>query len=81
MSVRRKPDSGRPRQTSHREERHILRNARVHSTASSAAVQAQVTPSLGALVTSRTIRRHLAEGHLGTKHPLRVLPLTPPSRL
>ncbi|GFT23680.1 transposable element Tcb1 transposase [Trichonephila clavipes] len=28
-------------------------------------------------VSSRTIRRCLAEGHLGSWHPLRVLPLTP----
>ncbi|GFW22074.1 transposable element Tcb2 transposase [Trichonephila clavipes] len=42
-----------------------------------AAIQAQVAPSLGAPVSSRTIRRRLAEGHLG---PLRVLPLTPTRR-
>ncbi|GFU41887.1 transposable element Tcb2 transposase [Trichonephila clavipes] len=46
-------------------------------TASSAAMQAQVAPSLGALVSSRTVRRRLAEGHLGSWRPLRVLPLTP----
>ncbi|GFV41689.1 uncharacterized protein TNCV_3628401 [Trichonephila clavipes] len=28
-------------------------------------------------VSSRTIRRRLAEGHLGSRHPLRLLPLTP----
>ncbi|GFT70561.1 transposable element Tcb2 transposase [Trichonephila clavipes] len=36
-----------------------------------------VAPSLGALVSSRTIRRRLAEGHLALWRPLRVLPLTP----
>ncbi|GFV25269.1 transposable element Tcb2 transposase [Trichonephila clavipes] len=46
------------------------------SIASSAALQAQVAPSLGAPVSSRTIRRCLAEGHLG----LRELPLTPTHR-
>ncbi|GFW32846.1 HTH_Tnp_Tc3_2 domain-containing protein [Trichonephila clavipes] len=56
---------------------HIVRNARVRSTASSAAIQAQVAPSLGAPVSSRTIRRCLAEGHLESRRPLRVLPLTP----
>ncbi|GFV16498.1 hypothetical protein TNCV_4785601 [Trichonephila clavipes] len=61
-----KTSSGCPRQTSHREDRHIARNARVRPTASSAAVQAQVATSLGALVSSRTIRSHLAEGHLGS---------------
>ncbi|GFY16236.1 hypothetical protein TNCV_2348811 [Trichonephila clavipes] len=30
------------------------------------------------LVSSRTIRRRLSEGHLGLRCPLRVLPLTPP---
>ncbi|GFV98683.1 transposable element Tcb2 transposase [Trichonephila clavipes] len=55
MSFIRRPGSGRPRQTSHREERHIIRNVRVQPTASSAAIQAQVAPSLGAPVSSRTI--------------------------
>ncbi|GFX07485.1 transposable element Tcb2 transposase [Trichonephila clavipes] len=64
MSFTQRPGSGRPRQTSHREDHHIERNARVQPTASSAAIQAQVAPSLGAPVSSRTIRRRLAEGHL-----------------
>ncbi|GFX99042.1 transposable element Tcb1 transposase [Trichonephila clavipes] len=76
MSFTRRPGSGRPRQTSRREDRNIVRNARVQSTVSSAAIQAQVAPSLGAPVSSRTIRRRLAEGHLGSWHPLRVLLLT-----
>ncbi|GFV58117.1 transposable element Tcb2 transposase [Trichonephila clavipes] len=63
--------------TSPREDRHIARNARVQPTASSAAIQAQVEPSLGAHVSSRTIRRRLVEGHLGSQRPLRVLPLKP----
>ncbi|GFW89465.1 transposable element Tcb2 transposase [Trichonephila clavipes] len=49
-------------------------------TASSAAIQAQVAPSLMAPVSSRSIRRHLAEEHLGSRRPLRVLPLTPTHR-
>ncbi|GFU05488.1 transposable element Tcb2 transposase [Trichonephila clavipes] len=52
----------------------------VPPTASSATIQAQVAPSLGALVSSRTIRRRLAEGYLGSRCPLRVLPLTPTHR-
>ncbi|GFX98422.1 transposable element Tcb2 transposase [Trichonephila clavipes] len=55
-------------------------NARVQPTASSAVIQAQVAPSLGAPVSSRTIRRRLAEGYLGSRSPLRVLPLTPSLR-
>ncbi|GFU94990.1 transposable element Tcb2 transposase [Trichonephila clavipes] len=62
--------------TSRREDRHIVRNILVQPTASSAAIQAQVAPSLGAPVSSRTIRRRLAEGHSGSWYPLRVLPLT-----
>ncbi|GFX82882.1 transposable element Tcb2 transposase [Trichonephila clavipes] len=67
MSFTRRAGSGHPRQTSRREGRHIVRNARAQPTASSAAVQAQVVPSLGAPVSSRTIRRRLAEGHLGSR--------------
>ncbi|GFT21509.1 transposable element Tcb1 transposase [Trichonephila clavipes] len=37
-------------------------------------------PSLGVPVSSRTIRRCLAEGHFGSWRPLRVLPLTPTHR-
>ncbi|GFX27414.1 uncharacterized protein TNCV_35111 [Trichonephila clavipes] len=77
MSFTQRPGSGRPRQTSRREDHHIVRNACVQPTASSAAIQAQVAPSLGTPEFSRTIRRRLAEGHLGSRHPLCVLPLTP----
>ncbi|GFT81153.1 transposable element Tcb2 transposase [Trichonephila clavipes] len=38
------------------------------------------TPCVGTPVSSRTIRRHLAEGHLGSWCPLRVLPFTPTHR-
>ncbi|GFY18304.1 transposable element Tcb1 transposase [Trichonephila clavipes] len=41
---------------------------------------AQVAPSLGAPVSSRTIPTRLAEGHLGSRRPLRVLLLTPTHR-
>ncbi|GFW18414.1 transposable element Tcb2 transposase [Trichonephila clavipes] len=80
MSFTRRPGSGRPRQTSRREDQHIIRNARVQPTSSSAAIQAQVVPLLGAPVSSGTIRRCLAEGQLRTWRPLRVLPLTPTHR-
>ncbi|GFT62108.1 uncharacterized protein TNCV_3812641 [Trichonephila clavipes] len=46
-SFTRRPGSGRPRQTSRRENHPIVRNARVQPTASSAAIQAQVVPSIG----------------------------------
>ncbi|GFW14598.1 transposable element Tcb2 transposase [Trichonephila clavipes] len=46
-------------------------------TASSAAIRAQVATLLGTPVSSRTIRKRLAEGHLGSWHPLRKLLLTP----
>ncbi|GFV27889.1 transposable element Tcb2 transposase [Trichonephila clavipes] len=80
MSFARRPGSGSPRQTSSREDRHIVRNARVQPTASSAAIQAQVAPSLGTPISSQNIRRRLAEGHLGSWHPLHELPLTPTHR-
>ncbi|GFV69293.1 transposable element Tcb1 transposase [Trichonephila clavipes] len=48
----------------------------VEKTATSAAIQAQVAHSLGVPVSSRTIRRR----HLGSRSPLRVLPLTPTHR-
>ncbi|GFW94498.1 transposable element Tcb2 transposase [Trichonephila clavipes] len=76
MSFTRRPDLGRPRQTSRREDLHIVRHARVPPNASSAAIQVQVAPSLGVHVSSRTIPRPLAEGHLGSRSPLRTLPLT-----
>ncbi|GFY22864.1 transposable element Tcb2 transposase [Trichonephila clavipes] len=71
MPFTRKPGSGGPRQTSRREDHNIVINARVQRTASSAAIQAQVAPSLGAPASSRIIRRRLAEGHLGSRRPLR----------
>ncbi|GFV49901.1 transposable element Tcb2 transposase [Trichonephila clavipes] len=47
-----RPGSGRPRQTSRREDRHIVRNARLQATASLSTIQAHVAPSLGAPVSS-----------------------------
>ncbi|GFW23206.1 transposable element Tcb1 transposase [Trichonephila clavipes] len=41
MSFTQRPSSGHPRQTSRREDRHIVKNARVQTTASSAAIQEQ----------------------------------------
>ncbi|GFX07694.1 HTH_Tnp_Tc3_2 domain-containing protein [Trichonephila clavipes] len=67
----RRPSSGCSRPTSRREDRHIVRNARVQPTASLAAIQAQ------GHVSSQTLRRHLAEGHLGFRRQLRALLLTP----
>ncbi|PRD28163.1 UNVERIFIED_CONTAM: hypothetical protein NCL1_33244 [Trichonephila clavipes] len=72
MSFTRRPGSGRPQQTSRREDRSIVRNARLQPTASSAAIQKQVAPSLVAPASSRTIRKRLAEGHLRSRRPLRV---------
>ncbi|GFW13574.1 HTH_Tnp_Tc3_2 domain-containing protein [Trichonephila clavipes] len=80
MTFTRRPGSGRPRQTSRREDHHIVRNARVQPLASSVTIQTQVAPSLVAPVSSQTIRRRLAEGHLGSRRSLRVLPLTPTHR-
>ncbi|GFX20394.1 transposable element Tcb2 transposase [Trichonephila clavipes] len=80
LSIKRRLGSGHPRQTSRRENCHIVRNARLQPTASSAAILTQVEPLLGDHVSSHTIRRRLVEGHLGSWRPLRVLPLTPTHR-
>ncbi|PRD22311.1 UNVERIFIED_CONTAM: hypothetical protein NCL1_49422 [Trichonephila clavipes] len=69
MSFRRRPGSRRSRQTSRREDGQIVRNTRVQPTASFAAIQEQFESSLGAPVSSRTIRRHLAKGHLEEANP------------
>ncbi|GFW71400.1 transposable element Tcb2 transposase [Trichonephila clavipes] len=74
MSFTGRPDPGRPRQTSRQKVRHIVRNACVLPTASLAPILAQVELSFGYPVSSRIIPRSLAEGHLGSRHPLRVLP-------
>ncbi|GFX49685.1 transposable element Tcb2 transposase [Trichonephila clavipes] len=55
MSLTGRPGSGHSLQISRREERRIVRNARVQPTASSTAIQAHVALSLGTPVSSRTI--------------------------
>ncbi|GFY11150.1 transposable element Tcb2 transposase [Trichonephila clavipes] len=57
MSCTQRSGSGRARQTSRRENRHIVRNARVQPSASPATIQAKVALSLGDPVFSRAIRR------------------------
>ncbi|GFX81483.1 uncharacterized protein TNCV_143331 [Trichonephila clavipes] len=49
MSYTQRSGSGRPRQTSRREDHHIIRNALVQPIVSSTAIQAQLEPSLGPL--------------------------------
>lgn len=73
----RRPGSGRPRQTTSRQDRLILRQARILPTSSVSTIQRQVAPSLQVPVSASTISRRLAEGHLVSRRPLRVLPLTP----
>ncbi|GFW33442.1 organic cation transporter protein [Trichonephila clavipes] len=72
-----RPSSRCFRQTSHREDHRIIRHALAKSTASLDAVLTTVTPSLRAPVSSRSIARCLAKGHLVSWCPLRVLPMTP----
>ncbi|PRD25461.1 UNVERIFIED_CONTAM: hypothetical protein NCL1_40878 [Trichonephila clavipes] len=52
MSFTRRPGSRRPQQTSRREDHHIVINARIQPTASSAAIQVQVVHSLGPCIFS-----------------------------
>ncbi|GFX34863.1 hypothetical protein TNCV_2328031 [Trichonephila clavipes] len=75
MSFTRRPGSGRSRQTSHPEDRHIKKRTRTvncfighHLGTSSTFTKVHVS--------SRTIRRRLSQGHLCSRRPLRVLPLT-----
>ncbi|GFV03270.1 transposable element Tcb2 transposase [Trichonephila clavipes] len=55
-----------PLTASCREDHHIVRNASVQPNVSSAAIQAQVAPSLRPPVSSQTIRMLLDEGLLGS---------------
>ncbi|GFW34507.1 transposable element Tcb2 transposase [Trichonephila clavipes] len=75
MSITRRPGSGRPRLTSRREDSHIVRNARVQPTASSAGTSTPFTRSPSVFSNNRKVP---GERHLGSRRPLRVLPLTPP---
>ncbi|GFW10816.1 transposable element Tcb2 transposase [Trichonephila clavipes] len=59
MSYTRKPGSGRLQQTSRREDHHIVRNACVQTTASSATIQAQI-PHGERLNPSFDLQRHTA---------------------
>ncbi|GFY09062.1 transposable element Tcb2 transposase [Trichonephila clavipes] len=72
--------SGCPRQTSRREDYRIGGCPRTANCFVGRHPGTGSTPSLGALVSSGTIRKRLAEGHLGSRLPLRVLPLTPTHR-
>ncbi|GFX21346.1 transposable element Tcb2 transposase [Trichonephila clavipes] len=67
MSFTRRPSSGHPRQISHQNDHHIIRIARVQPAASSDAILAKVVSSVKAHVSSQTIRRRLAEGHLESR--------------
>ncbi|GFW17763.1 HTH_Tnp_Tc3_2 domain-containing protein [Trichonephila clavipes] len=80
MSFTPRPYSGRHRRISRREDRHIIRHARVELTASLAAVRTLAAASLRAHVSSRTIARRQAEGHLVSRGPLRVLLMIPTHR-
>ncbi|GFU71036.1 transposable element Tcb2 transposase [Trichonephila clavipes] len=65
------------RQTSRREDRHIIRDARVEPTASLAAVRTQAASSLKRpLCLLETIARRMTKGHLVSRSSLRVLPMT-----
>ncbi|GFW59619.1 HTH_Tnp_Tc3_2 domain-containing protein [Trichonephila clavipes] len=77
MSFTRRPGSGCPRQTSRREDHHIIRHTRMQPTASLAVVQTKTAPSLRAPASSRSIAKCLTEGHLVSRRLLRVLPMTP----
>ncbi|GFW77025.1 HTH_Tnp_Tc3_2 domain-containing protein [Trichonephila clavipes] len=72
MSFIQRRGSGHPRQTSRREDLHILRNTRIQPTASSDAIHSLVAPS------QEPHRRRLAGRYFGSRCPLLVLTLSPP---
>ncbi|GFW63548.1 transposable element Tcb2 transposase [Trichonephila clavipes] len=75
ISFTRRPGSECPGQTSRREDRHIVRNTR--SNCSIGRLPGTGSTFTRAPVSSRTIRRHLAEGNFRSWCPFRLLPLTP----
>ncbi|GFW49584.1 uncharacterized protein TNCV_2843651 [Trichonephila clavipes] len=63
------------------EDRLIIQHSRVEPTAPLVAVLTQAVPLLRAPMSSRTIARRLAEGHLVSRCPLSLLPMRPIYRL
>ncbi|GFX89585.1 transposable element Tc3 transposase [Trichonephila clavipes] len=66
----------RSKKTTRREDRRIVRQALVAPTVTRSTIRADV----GVEIVPQTISRHLAEANLKSKHPFRVLPLTPEHR-
>ncbi|GFU57103.1 transposable element Tc1 transposase [Trichonephila clavipes] len=71
-----KPGLERPRKTTRREDRRIVRQALVNPTVTRSTIRADV----GVAIVPQTISRHLAEANLKSKSPFRALPLTPEHR-
>ncbi|GBM00436.1 hypothetical protein AVEN_179241-1 [Araneus ventricosus] len=69
----RRPDSGRPRGTTEREDRRVRRMAVAHRSASAAEIRAAV----GTTVTQRTVTNRLLQGQLRARRPIACIPLTP----
>ncbi|GFX51609.1 transposable element Tcb2 transposase [Trichonephila clavipes] len=67
----RKTGSGATRKTTRREDRRIVRQARVDPTVTRSTIRADVDVA----IVSQTISRHLAEANLKSKRPFRALPL------
>ncbi|GFV70710.1 transposable element Tcb2 transposase [Trichonephila clavipes] len=72
----RKTGSGVTRKTTRREDRRIVRQARVDPTVTRSTIRADV----GTVIVPQTISRHLAEANLKSKRLFRALPLTPEHR-
>ncbi|GFY16516.1 transposable element Tc1 transposase [Trichonephila clavipes] len=71
-----KTGSGATRKTTRREDRRIVRQARVDPTVTRSTIRADV----GVAIVPQTISRHHAEANLKSKRPFRALPLTPEHR-
>ncbi|GFW11627.1 transposable element Tcb1 transposase [Trichonephila clavipes] len=72
----RKTGSGATRKTTRREDRRIVRQARVDPTVTHSTIRSDV----GVAIVPQTISRHLAEANLKSKRPFSAFPLTPEHR-
>ena len=76
MKKKRRTRYGATRKTTKRDDRKILRQALVDSTATCSTMKADV----GVAVVTKTISRQLALGNMKSKRPFLALPLTPEHR-
>lgn len=74
--TRRKPGSGAQKNTTPRDNRHLIRMAVTERTASSRVLAQHWSTATGALMSSSTVRRRLVQHGLRARVPLRRIPLS-----